>query len=502
MRKALDLIALTAGLLTAVSGFILIRHNLPAFSPVLPSLLLWGIYFLLFPLTGFFNLTRDPVHADAGSGFVLRIARALLFFAAAAALPVMFVRSALIDYYQPFALYDGPIYIMLVSWVLFLLLFLFLGLRSLAGRYVRQGLLLWPMLLLLLVPVVVVFGGLSTPDWRDVITGTEDLYRGGDEGYRSYRIPGLLAVPAGSRLADGTVCGDDVLLAFAEARREGSVDQGDIDLVLRRSDDAGRTWSGMEVVRRWEDGRGKIGDPTPLFDASRGIIVLAMGAQAQGEPYETWLMESGDGGLTWSEPRRLGGGSPGPGHGTSVLGGPADGRLIIPAHVGNDGFAWLSHAGRSWRRSAGGYIGNESLMAGIGDGRVVYTARVPRSVARPHPRMNKLFGISPDGGETWEEYPSSGVVTPICMSGFVADDSGVLWFVNPATVRTRARLSLRRSEDDGRSWSEPLLLLPGPAGYADLAAGPDGDLYVLAENGRVEYDERITFARITAPPGR
>lgn len=497
MRRIPDFIALGAGLLTAVSGMILIRNNLPDFSPAIPSLMLWGIFFVLFPLTGFFNIIRDPVRKDTGSGMFSRIARSLLFFTAAGALPVMFVRSALVDYYQPFSLYDVPIYMMLVSWIIFILLFVFLGIRSLAGRSIRQGLLLWPMLLLLPALVVPVFEGQSRPEWTDEAADIQNLYTGDVGGYRTYRIPGLLAIPSGSRLADGTTHDEDVLLAFAEARRHGSLDQGDIDLVLRRSEDSGRTWSEMTVVRSWEDGLGKIGDPTPLFDASRGIVVLAMGAQGRGEPYETWLMESEDGGISWSGPRRLGGGSPGPGHGTTVLGGRYDGRMVIPAHNGNDGFAWLSDDGRSWRRSAGGFVGNESLMAGSGGGVLAYTARVPRSVARPHPRMDKLFGISRDGGDTWEEYPASGVVTPICMSGFTADDSGTLWFVNPATVRTRARLSLRRSGDDGRSWSDPLLLFPGPAGYADLAAGSGGDLYLLAENGRVEYDERITFARIS-----
>ena len=42
------------------------------------------------------------------------------------------------------------------------------------------------------------------------------------------------------------------LLAFAEARRDGVGDAGNIDLVVRRSKDGGKSWGEMQVV--WDDG--------------------------------------------------------------------------------------------------------------------------------------------------------------------------------------------------------------------------------------------------------
>ena len=59
-----------------------------------------------------------------------------------------------------------------------------------------------------------------------------DVFRAGVGGYHSYRIPALLTAANGS------------LLAFAEARRDnrGDPGNGDIDLVLSRSSDQGRTW--------------------------------------------------------------------------------------------------------------------------------------------------------------------------------------------------------------------------------------------------------------------
>ncbi len=42
------------------------------------------------------------------------------------------------------------------------------------------------------------------------------------------------------------------ILAFAEGRKHGSSDTGDIDLVLKRSEDNGRTWSKLSII--WDDG--------------------------------------------------------------------------------------------------------------------------------------------------------------------------------------------------------------------------------------------------------
>ena len=65
-----------------------------------------------------------------------------------------------------------------------------------------------------------------------------------------YRIPAIEAAPDGS------------LLAFAEARKYGGSDPGmgkqDIDLVLKRSTDAGRTWSPMKLIE----------DPGQLWSAA------------------------------------------------------------------------------------------------------------------------------------------------------------------------------------------------------------------------------------------
>src|SRR5215207_5620733 len=63
-----------------------------------------------------------------------------------------------------------------------------------------------------------------------------EVFRAGDSGYHTYRIPSIVATRRGT------------LLAFAEARRSSAADAGDIDLVLKRSADGGATWSAMQVI--------------------------------------------------------------------------------------------------------------------------------------------------------------------------------------------------------------------------------------------------------------
>src|SRR5262245_51737398 len=67
-----------------------------------------------------------------------------------------------------------------------------------------------------------------------------DVFIKGTDGYHTFRIPAIIATTKGT------------LLAFCEGRKNGAGDAGDIDLVLKRSVDQGKTWEKMQVV--WDEG--------------------------------------------------------------------------------------------------------------------------------------------------------------------------------------------------------------------------------------------------------
>ena len=80
------------------------------------------------------------------------------------------------------------------------------------------------------------------------------VFVSGAEGYKSFRIPAIVRAPNGD------------LLAFAEGRVAGSGDFGDIDIVMKRSKDKGKTWSASQVVAGYD--KLQAGNPAPVFDLS------------------------------------------------------------------------------------------------------------------------------------------------------------------------------------------------------------------------------------------
>lgn len=60
---------------------------------------------------------------------------------------------------------------------------------------------------------------------------TSQVYKPGESGYAAFRIPAVVVSKAGT------------VLAFAEGRVDGSADDGNIDLLVKRSEDNGNTWS-------------------------------------------------------------------------------------------------------------------------------------------------------------------------------------------------------------------------------------------------------------------
>src|SRR5690242_1136047 len=63
------------------------------------------------------------------------------------------------------------------------------------------------------------------------------VFKAGEDGYSFYRIPVII------RAANGD------LLAFAEGRKNDREDHGDIDLVLKRSTDNGKSWGALQLVQ-------------------------------------------------------------------------------------------------------------------------------------------------------------------------------------------------------------------------------------------------------------
>lgn len=360
--------------------------------------------------------------------------------------------------------------------------------------------------------------------WTRGVAQESVLFEAGDLGYACFRIPAIVDWDPGE------------LLAFAEGRKSGCADFGDVDILMRRSTDGGATWSPALVVA--DHGNLQAGNPTPILDRldpdyPEGRLFLCFNTGTASE-YDTrmglgvrrgWYITSTDHGSTWSDPTEidmevypeqtidgLGGQSDmaqrtlafAPGHGLQLGQGPHRGRLLIPANhsLGPPQdefrdyrtFAVLSDDhGRTWRASEDLDIpsSNEAMAVELPDGDVLLTVRMQNSRDR-----RKRLVISKDGGAHWDStWLAASLTTPMCQSSILQfGTTGMTLHLGPADTLTRTHLTLWSSRNAGRTWSIADTLWPGSAAYSDLAPAGEDQLGILYE--RAEYRE-IAFTRWT-----
>jgi len=340
-----------------------------------------------------------------------------------------------------------------------------------------------------------------------------DVYISGQDGYHTYRIPSVIVTPKGT------------VLAFCEGRKHSQSDTGDIDLLVRRSEDGGRTFSGQQVV--WDDGPNTCGNPCPVVDQKTGVIWLLMthNLGVDSEPQivarkskgtrTVWLTHSTDDGRSWAKPVEITSQvkksewswyATGPGAGIQLR----SGRLVIPCdHIADSG-EWASHVifsddgGRSWRLGgAAGPKTNECEVVELADGRLMLNMR---NYNRQH--TCRAVAFSADGGLTWTPVSyDPALPEPVCQASirrYSLDDpnrpgsKNRILFSNPADPKQRTKMTLRLSEDEGKTWPRAKVLWPGPSAYSCLAVLPDGTVLCLYERGEKHPYERISLARIPA----
>jgi sialidase-1 len=336
-----------------------------------------------------------------------------------------------------------------------------------------------------------------------------DVFVAGEGGYHTYRIPSLIVS------ADGT------LLAFAEGRKKGTSDTGDIDLLLRRSRDAGATWGETQVVV--DDGPNTAGNPCPVVDPATGEIVLLLtrnlGEDSEEEilsgsgkqSREVWITRSTDDGATWLKPWDITRSvkapdwtwyATGPGTGIRLR----SGRFLIPCdHALAGTKARRSHVILSgdggWTWTLGGALGektNECQAVELEDGSVLLNMR------SYHGKNRRAVARSEDGGVTWSEpVLDETLVEPVCQASMIRLSSGSggarksrILFANPASTK-REKMTVRLSYDDGKTWPVSRVLHEGPSAYSALAVLQDGTIACLYERGEKRLYESIRLARLS-----
>jgi len=335
------------------------------------------------------------------------------------------------------------------------------------------------------------------------------VFKAGNNGYTCFRIPALINT-------------GKTIVAFAEGRKLGCSDTGDIDLVCKRSTDGGRTWSELIVI--WDAGENVAGNPAPVFDTDSKKIIL-LSTWNRGDDHESqiiagtskdtrrvFILSSEDEGQTWSGAREITDDvklpnwtwyATGPVHGIQLESTSYKNRLIIPCdHIEADTKHYYSHiiysddAGTTW------FLGgttpehqvNECAVVELTDGRLMLNMRnYDRS------QRTRKVSYSNDGGQSWSKLEADpDLPEPICQASLIDFKASkkypdALIFCNPSSSTSRSNMMLKISYDQGNLWSDSLQLHEGPAAYSDIATMDKGILACLFEAGLNNPYESIVF---------
>lgn len=329
------------------------------------------------------------------------------------------------------------------------------------------------------------------------------VFKSRDKGYHTYRIPAIVATKKGT------------LLAFAEGRVNHSGDHGNLDIVLKRSTDNGKTWGNLILVQ--DDGNNQCGNPAPVVDLKTGRIILlsngsnaSEGAVMSGQgTRECYVQYSDDDGLTWTPRRNISdqvrpGGwrwyAMGPCSGIQIQQGKHKGRLVIAANHSDEKGTYQSHSlysddgGKNWKVGNSAEAGsNESQIAEVAPDLLVQNMRMQH-----HSKGQRATRTSKDGGATWAplqhepELPCS-----ICQGSVIRDyknGNNRLFFSNPAAQPlSRKNMTIRASADGGKTWPIKKVVFEGPSGYSNLIMLGKGKIGILFEGGKKDLADGIAF---------
>lgn len=327
----------------------------------------------------------------------------------------------------------------------------------------------------------------------------KDLFVSGTHNTHTFRIPAIITAMNGD------------LIAACDARRNSAGDliwERDIDIVIRRSTDNGKTWGPMETVIDY--GGKKVGkpasDPSLILDRATGEIFCFYNFMDQvkaPKEFRLHVQSSKDNGKTWSKPRDITDDITKPGwkmdfkfitSGRGIQ--RRNGELLhtlVNLKRGMHLFGSADH-GKTWKlidtplRPA-----DESKVIELADGSLMVNVRINGKGFRGVHR-------SKDNGRTWSFEIDRSQVDPGCNGAilrYTSKKDGYrkdrLLLVHANSPRGRKNLVCKISYDEGKTWSKGKVLDPGPAAYSDITICKDGSIGVLYEPGY----KAIRFVRFT-----
>ncbi len=361
-------------------------------------------------------------------------------------------------------------------------------------------------------PIEIIFKGSRV--LQETLSKGEGAKRIEGRGYEPgkacvYRIPALAVSTRGT------------ILAFAEARASG-YDWGHVRVVVRRSEDEGKTWGPEIDTTNGKFANSKVGNPVSIVDRETGRIFLISSFNTNPNhvnpgPQGVMIVHSDDDGKSWSDARRFLGGEwqpkgfggllTGPGHGIQLTRGKHKGRLIAPCYGYGTGFVVYSDDhGETWTVGANSPNGpyNEAVCVELSNGDIMLNTRSPGGGGSRRP--NRGSAVLTDGGAKYKEGTSRFIPElpcPSCQGGTARyswptdGKPGIILFAGPNSSSGRVRATLFASYDDGKTWPYRKSIYEGGSGYSDVNVLPNGKIiYLFEKDGK----HTLGFTIVPPPP--
>eukprot|EP00401_Gymnodinium_catenatum_P026937 CAMPEP_0117576062 /NCGR_PEP_ID=MMETSP0784-20121206/62578_1 /TAXON_ID=39447 /ORGANISM="" /LENGTH=466 /DNA_ID=CAMNT_0005375251 /DNA_START=46 /DNA_END=1443 /DNA_ORIENTATION=- len=337
-------------------------------------------------------------------------------------------------------------------------------------------------------------------EWTSVFAAGEADMNG--VKYSCFRIPVLVRSKTGK------------LFAFGEGRRDNSrsihpcMDQGDVQIMVRSSDDDGKTWGVMRKVVEMPGHTA--GNPVAIYSGGNSTkggssaCAPALHVVFSRDNRECFTTMSMDDGVTWSTPVSRAAALQ-PGVGKFMATGPggglelASGRLVASMYYAGAAYAiWSDDCGKNWERGANlphRFEQVEPQLTLLSDGRLVMMARTAPRAPDPDVRQHHI-GISSDEGATWSVInPYENVPGVKCQASILATPHALVQSTArgpPPQLNTcpdrRCNMEVYATSDsvgDGNlSWHRYAILYRGNGAYSSMIPSLEpGWISILIERG-------------------
>lgn len=325
-----------------------------------------------------------------------------------------------------------------------------------------------------------------------------DLFNAAEvDGVECFRIPAIVTAPNGD------------LIAAIDERVPGCGDlkwSKDINIVVKRSSDNGKTWSPMETVVNFPFGQ-SASDPSMIVDRDTKEIFMFynfMDLDRAKDIYYFHVVKSTDNGKTWGRPKDITDQIAKAdwqtdfkfitsGRGIQTRGGKLL-HTMVNLNSGLHLFASDDH-GRSW------YLidtpiqpADESKVIELADGSWMINARVNKAGMRYVHR-------SSDEGKTWTTTSEPELIDPGCNASIIrytAIENGFkknrLLFSNAKNEKNRENMTVRISYDEGKTWSEGKTIYTGSSAYSSLTVLENGDIGLFFEQDDYTRNPFVSFS--------